>query len=51
MMKVDRFRRGFRFFCNEEHTLENLIFVEQVDFFREVKVCKERLLCSSLIPF
>jgi len=49
MMRVDRFRRGFRFYCNEEHTLENLIFVEQVDFFREALVKRAKRLCAAFV--
>ncbi|GMH52581.1 hypothetical protein TL16_g01259 [Triparma laevis f. inornata] len=34
-MKDSDFKRGFRYFCNEETNLENLLFFEQVEDFRK----------------
>ena len=33
-MRLLRLKKGFRYFCNEESNLENLLFFEQVELFR-----------------
>lgn len=48
-MQMAAVKRGFRYFCNQESNIENLIFYEQVDLFKREVKHKARRLCYSFI--
>ena len=48
-MKMESVKRGFRYFCNQESNIENLIFYEQVDLFKRELKHKAKKLCYTFI--
>jgi hypothetical protein len=48
-MEVTSFKKGFRYFCNEESNIENLMFYEQVEVYKSEVKRKARKMCRAFV--